>query len=222
MQMGVVEHNPIIGTIQPKGGKPRERVLSDEELGAIWRACGDDDHGRIIRLLILTACRRAEIGDMAWSELDDPKQPITFTVPAARSKNGRAHTLPLTPAMRDIIQQVPQMATRDQLFGQRSHGFTRWAKAKAELDARSGVVNWTVHDLRRSAATKLADLGVQPHIVEQLLNHQSGHKAGSAGIYNRSSYERDVRAALLMWEDRIRTLVEGGERKVLAFPQDAM
>jgi integrase len=88
-------------------------------------------------------------------------------------------------------------------------------KGKHALDERSGVVGWKIHDLRRSVATRMADLGVQPHIIEQILNHQSGHKAGPAGIYNRSSYEREVRAALALWEDHLRTLVAGGERKVL-------
>ena len=70
LTQGLTEANPVIGTLAPKGGKPRERVLSDAELAAIWRACGDDDHGRCIRLLILTGCRRQEIGGMAWSEID--------------------------------------------------------------------------------------------------------------------------------------------------------
>ena len=73
----------------------------------------------------------------------------------------------MTPMMRDIIAGVPRMASRDQLFGQRSHGFTRWHKSKAELDARCGVVGWRIHDLRRSIATRMGDLGVQPHIIEQ-------------------------------------------------------
>src|SRR4051794_40860515 len=114
--------------------------------------------------------------------------------------------------MREIIATVPHMAMRDQLFGQRSHGFTRWAKAKDELDEQSGVDGWVVHDIRRTVATRMADLGVQPHIVEQILNHQSGHKSGVAGTYNRSVYANEVRDALLMWEDHIRTLVEGTER----------
>jgi hypothetical protein len=76
---------------------------------------------------------------------------------------------------------------------------------------------WTVHDIRRTVATKMADLGVQPHIIEEVLNHRSGHKRGIAGVYNRSSYDREVRAALALWADHLRTLVEGGERKVLTF-----
>jgi hypothetical protein len=79
-----------------------------------------------------------------------------------------------------------------------------------------------LRDLRRSVATAMADIGVMPHVIEQILNHQSGHRAGVAGIYNRSSYAREVRAALALWEDHIRSLIEGGERKVFAFgPQPA-
>jgi len=75
-----------------------------------------------------------------------------------------------------------------------------------------------VHDLRRTVATKMADIGVQPHIIEQILNHQSGHKAGPAGIYNRSSYEREVKAALAQWHDHLLALIAGGKRRVLNFP----
>jgi integrase len=215
-RMGLCEQNPTIDSAEPKPSPPRERVLSDNELRAVWHACGDDEYGKIIRLLILTGCRRAEIGDMAWGEID--LEAATFTVPARRSKNGRAHTLPLLSSALDIIKSVPQMATRDQLFGLRSHGFTAWHEGKPALDERSGVANWVVHDVRRSVATKMADIGVQPHIIEAVLNHYSGHRAGVAGTYNRSSYAREVKAALALWADHIRALVDGGERKVLSFP----
>jgi integrase len=215
MRMGIVEFNPVVGTIQPDAGKPRDRVLSDEELVAIWRACGDDEHGKIIRLLILTGCRRGEIGDMEWSEVDLERG--TFTIPASRSKNGTPHMLPLMPMARDIVHSVPKMASRDQLFGQRSHGFTTWHVGKHALDARSRVVGWTVHDLRRSVATKLADLGVLPHVVEEILGHVSGHKRGVAGVYNKSVYKNEVRTALALWESRVHELIEGGERRVVNF-----
>jgi integrase len=153
---------------------------------------------------------------MAFSELD--LDASTWTIPATRSKNARAHTLPLMPMALAIIKAVPRRASRDQLFGDRSaDGFTAWDKLKGRLDAASGVSGWVLHDLRRSVATKMADIGIAPHIIEQILNHQSGHRAGVAGIYNRSSYEREVRAALALWEDHLRTLLEGGQRKVFAF-----
>jgi integrase len=215
MRMGIVESNPVLGTIQPQDAKPRERVLSDSEMSAIWRACRADSHGRIIKLLVLTGARRQEVGGLCWSELDFERG--VWTLPAARSKNGKQHQLPLMPLALDVIAAVPRLATRDTLFGMRGGGFTSWSGAKRELDARSGVTGWTVHDIRRSMATGLANLGVQPHVVEQVLNHQSGHKRGVAGVYNRSSYEREVRAALALWADHIHALVEGGERRVLNF-----
>jgi integrase len=221
LRMGLCEVNPTVGALSPAVGSGRDRVLSDTELAAIWRTCGDDDYGRIIRLLILTGCRRAEIGDMTFNELDDPERPSIFTIPAARAKNGKQHTLPVLPMMRDIIMSVPRMATRPQLFGQRSHGFASWGDGKIELDARSGVANWTIHDLRRTAATRMADLGIGPHIIEQILNHQSGHKRGPAGIYNRSSYEREVRSALALWHDHVRSIVEGSKRKVVPYAPHA-
>ncbi|MGZ5838965.1 MAG: tyrosine-type recombinase/integrase [Croceibacterium sp.] len=216
MQMGLTESNPIIGTLKPQDTRPRERVLNDQELAAIWSACRSDDHGRIIRLLILLGSRRAEIGGIAWSELD--LEGAVWTLPAQRSKNGRAHSLPLMPMALSIIREVPRVLGRDLLFGERAaRGFTAFALGKRDLDARSGVRDWVVHDIRRSVATGMANLGVGPHIVEEVLNHRSGHKGGIAGIYNRSRYEREVRAALGMWCDHIRTLVDGSERKVLAY-----
>ncbi len=216
MTMGLIESNPVIGTHQPKGGKPRSRVRDDQELAAIWRACGDDDYGKIIRLLIFLPCRRQEVGGISFSEIDFERG--EWTIPATRSKNGRAHTLPLMRAAIDILATVPRVASRDHLFGARSErGFCTWAEGKRLLDARSGVTGWVVHDIRRSVATKLADIGVMPHVVEQILNHQSGHKRGHAGTYNRSIYEREVRNALALWADHVRSLIKGGERTVLPF-----
>ena len=113
------------------------------------------------------------------------------------------------------------MAHRDHLFGVRGDGFRAWADGKAALDKRLGdtVAPFVLHDIRRSVATGMADIGVQPHIIETILNHQGGHKRGLAGIYNRSSYQREVKAALALWEDHVRALVEGGERVIVPLPE---
>jgi integrase len=221
LRMGLCDSNPVNDSVKPADIKPRERVLSDAELSAIWRAAGDDEYGKIVRLLILTGCRRAEVGDMAWTEIDLDRG--TWTIPAERSKNGRAHTLPVMPMMGEIVASVPRMVSRNELFGLRSHGFTNWTLPKPVLDERSGVTEppWTIHDIRRTVATRMNDIGIAPHLVEAVLNHQSGSKRGVAGVYNRSSYQREVRAALAQWEDHIRALVAGGERKVLAYPRAA-
>jgi integrase len=215
LRMGLCEQNPVNDAVRPAELKPRERVLSNDELTAVWRACGEDEYGKVIRLLILTGCRRSEVGDMRWSELD--LDGGIWSIPAARSKNGWPHTLPLMPTMLDIIRSVPRMVSRDALFGQRAAGFTKWALDKPGLDQRSGVSDWTTHDLRRSVATGMADIGIAPHVIEAVLNHRSGSKRGVAGVYNRSSYANEVRAALALWADHLRTIIAGGERKVLNF-----
>jgi integrase len=222
LQMGLIENNPVIGAVKPKDNASRERALSEAELAAVWRANGDDDYGRVVKLLILCAGRRQEIGGIRFRELDAERG--TWTLPGERSKNGRPHTLPLPPAAWDIINSVPRRASRDQLFGDRAaRGFSAWAQGKAGLDRRLGdaVAPFQLHDIRRTVATGLADIGITPHVIEQILNHQSGHKRGPAGIYNRSSYEREVKAALALWADHIRSIVDGGGRKIILLPQGA-
>jgi integrase len=200
---GWIDSNPVLNTNAPKAGEPRDRVLTDAELAAIYRACGDDDFGRIVRLLVLMPARRSEVGGLRWCELDLEKG--LWSLPAARSKNHRPHEIPLTPAVQEILQAVPR--TGDHLFGRRGSGFTNW-ESKHALDARCGVANWVLHDLRRTCATRLADIGVLPHAIEAALNHQSGSKRGVAGTCNRSQYAPEVRTALLRWADYVTALVE--------------
>jgi integrase len=123
--------------------------------------------------------------------------------------------LTLPAAALEILHSAPRRGAF--VFGG-SSAFNSWSGLKAQFDASSGVREWRPHDIRRTVATGMADLGVQPHVIEQVLNHQSGHKRGVAGIYNRSSYEREVRAALALWAEHVLALVEGRVSKVLAFP----
>jgi integrase len=219
MGQGLCESNPTIGTNKLAENPTRDRVLSDSEIIAMWRA-GEDLGlpGKAIQLLLLTACRREEIGQMAWAELDEQG---TFTLPAARTKNGRQHTLALPQLALEIVGSIPR-GRGDLVFG--AHGISNWQRPKAALDARLGktVAPWRIHDLRRTAATKMAeDLGIAPHVIEAVLNHQSGHKAGDAGIYNRARYAGETRQALAIWSEHIRALLEGGKSKVIALPTRA-
>jgi integrase len=205
--------NPVNGTHRPANPTPRDRVLAADELVAIWRACGDDDYGRIVRLLILLGSRRAEVGGMRWSEIDAG----TWTLPAERSKNARGHTIALPAPALGIVESVPR-STRDHLFGDRAGvGFSSWALCKAALDRRlAGAAKpWRLHDIRRTAATGMADLGIEPHIIEACLNHYGGHRAGVGGVYNRSNYDRAVTAALARWAEHVLALVEGRASKVV-------
>jgi integrase len=217
MQSGYLEHNPVIGTRRPKRSTGRSRVLTDTDLAAVWQAAGDDGYGRILRLLILTGARRQEIGGLRWLELD--AELGIWTLPPKRAKNGRTLVLPLPPLAWTILNSVSRSTTPDHLFGSRGAGFTGWGRAKAALDARLGasVAPFKLHDLRRTVATRMADIGIQPHVIEAILNHQSGHKGGVAGVYNRSSYHREVTAALAVWADHIRSLTDGETRKIVPF-----
>jgi integrase len=150
---------------------------------------------------MLTGQRREEIGALRWSEIDTEGKLIIL--PSVRTKNGIEHKVPLSAEAMSVLQTC--IRHRDIVFGTRAqNGFTGWSKRKADLDSASGVKDWTVHDLRRTAATGMADIGVQPHIIEAVLNHVGGHKAGVAGIYNRSTYANEKRAALDAWANHIR------------------
>jgi integrase len=205
MQRGYVDHNAVVGTFQPSKSKTRERVLDDAELRAVWAACDqDDDYSAVIRLLILTGCRREEIGDMAWQELNRDKQ--TWTLPGARSKNKCEHSLVLPPLAWEVLDGIKRRPGVDHLFG-RAGGFNNWANRKAGLDERCSIEKpWTVHDIRRSVATGMADLGIAPHVVESVLNHK---RRGIAGVYNRGTYAAEKAQALALWADHVREIVTG-------------
>jgi integrase len=199
---GLTEINPVAGTAKADEGGSRDRVLTEVELRSIWQALGQDDFGAIVRLLILTAQRREEIGGLQWPEIEWDRGLIVL--PPERTKNRRQHELPMSPQVRGILERRPRQPGRGFVFGIGNGGFSGWSDAKAALDAASGVSEFRLHDLRRTAATIMADLlGVLPHIVEAILNHSSGHKAGVAGIYNRARYEGEMRAALERWAAHI-------------------
>jgi integrase len=215
---GFAEHNPVTGTV-PRPEKSRDRVLTPAELRAIWAAtAGDDDYSAIVRLLLLTGARADEIGSLAWAEIMGDK----IVLPGARIKNGRDHVLPLSAPTRAILAARPRMLGGKYVFGRGDNrrGFTGWSSTKVLLDERikaagAKVGHWTNHDLRRSVATHMAELGIQPHVIEAVLNHVSGHKAGVAGIYNRATYSAEKVTALTLWADALLEIVEGRARKVV-------
>jgi integrase len=232
IQQGVCEANPVVGTAKAADMKSRERVLSDAELTAIWQALPNSDFGQIVRLLILTGQRREEIGGLRWSEVDTAKRVITL--PSERTKNHRAHDVPMSKIAFEILKAQPR-CDRDYVFGDgprsngrddaKQGGFQGWSKAKAALDAQAKVDGWRLHDLRRTVATRMAELGVQPHIVEAVLNHVSGHKSGIAGVYNRARYAEEKTAALALWARHLQALVADDRHRegsrIVKFPARA-
>jgi len=192
---GSAESNPVIGIPKPAPEVRRARILTEAEIVRVLAACRNDDFGRIVRLLLLTGQRRDEVAGMSWRELD--LAGATWSLPDHRVKNGQAHEVPLSAAVLQILVSAERIEGRALVFGQGDGGFQGFSRAKAALDARCGVTGWRLHDLRRTAATLMGDrLKVLPHVVEAVLNHVSGHKAGVAGIYNRSLYAPEKREAL--------------------------
>jgi integrase len=192
--------NPVTGTSRPAINGSRSRTLSEAEIAAIWKPANGSDFGRILKLLLLTGQRRNEIGLLRWSEIDLERRLITL--PPSRTKNKREHLVPLSPLAISLMPD--RLEGSDFVFG----GFSGYSNAKAVLDERSGVKGWTIHDLRRTVATLMGEkLGILPHVIEAILNHQSGTKSGVAGIYNRSRYIDECRVALDRWADWISELV---------------
>ncbi len=190
--------NPVIGARSIDKVQDRERVLADAELAAVLNKAPANDYGRIVRLLALTGQRRDEIGALRWSELHDidDAERARIELPAARTKNSRPHTVPLSQAVLEVLAECKRRGDRDLVFGDGQGAYSGWSVSKASLDKACGVEEWRLHDLRRTAATRMADSGTQPHIIEAVLNHISGHKGGVAGIYNRAAYEPEKREAL--------------------------
>jgi integrase len=212
---GLVDANPVVGTNKAIDEESRDRVLSPEELSLVWREAGEGDYAAILRLLILTGQRREEVGGMLWSEID--LRAAMWRIGADRTKNGLAHDVPLSAPAVTILSALNRREGRDLVFGTGDGPFQGWSNAKSALGARLSTAlggatptPWRLHDIRRTVATRMADLGVLPHVVEAVLNHISGHKAGVAGVYNRSSYAAEKRAALELWASHVAGLVEGG------------
>lgn len=215
---GLADANPVIGTNKATDEIARDRVLNDGELGLIWRNAGGGDYGAIVRLLILTGQRREEVGGMLWSELDLAAG--VWRIGAARTKNARLHDVPLSAAAVSTLKGLTPREGRDRVFGAGDGSFSGWSKGKSALDSRvtkalrqtdeaAKLTPWRLHDLRRTCATRMADLGVLPHVIEAVLNHVSGSRAGVAGVYNRSTYAAEKKAALTLWGDHVRDLVQG-------------
>ena len=152
MREGLVETNPVVGTNRAVPERSRERVLSDPELAAIWQACGSDDYGQIVRLLILTGQRREEVGGMRWKEIDLVS--ARWCMPPERTKNHRPHEIPLPAPALAIIRGLLRRPDRPYLFGEGQGPFQGWSKARAGLNRRAAAAGhplapWRLHDIRR-------------------------------------------------------------------------
>jgi integrase len=206
MGEGLAESNPVIGT-NNYPAMSRDRVMTDGELVALWKATADGSRfSAIVRLLLLCACRREEIGGLRWDEVD--LENAMISLPSTRTKSGKPLDLPLPPAAVAILAAQPRRPESAYVFGWRgAGGFRGWSKVKAELDSRLGFPAWRLHDLRRTVATGMNRIGIEPHVVEECLNH-AGARRGVAGVYNRWTYLPQKATALARWSEHLRAIVE--------------
>jgi integrase len=210
--------NPCRDAGRPPKPKPRERVLSDREIGALWHVLEEEGapFGPAIQLLLLTGQRRNEVFEAERSEFDLEKQ--LWTIPGSRAKNGSAHIVPMAPAVSKIVKSLIDADRSGKLMPARGNGHagpSGFSKAmtriRSALEERIGepVPHWTLHDLRRTMATGLQRLGVRLEVTEAVLNHLSGARSGIVGVYQRHNYFAEKKEALILWSKEVKRLSRG-------------
>jgi integrase len=214
----LIERNPCEGLKKPSAPVERDRALTDDEIKAFWSGCDTIAHafGPFFKTLLLTGQRRGELVGAKWSEFDTDK--ALWTIPAERVKNGKVHLVHLPALVVEILASLPRIGDSDLVFttmGDRPLAGFEGARYRLEAAMRKAGVElaaFTLHDLRRSAATGMASLGIPPHIVDRVLNHQAGKISGVARVYNRFEYLDERKAALDTWARHVAGLVGRGEQ----------
>jgi len=205
----IIAASPCAGLKAPAGNEnPRDRVLSDHELRQVWQTAGElGPYGAMVRLLILTGQRRGEVAGMEWGELD--LEDRLWMLPRERVKNKRRHEVPLSPQAVAIIQSLPRISDK---YAFSSNGTApannfsyNWARLRGLL---GDMPPWVIHDLRRTAASGMARLGIGLAVIEKVLNHVGGSFAGIVGVYQRHEFADEKRAALEKWADHVEQLVQ--------------
>lgn len=215
-----LEVNPCRDAGKPDRPKPRERVLTEAELKALWKVLDGEGvpWGPSVKLLILTGQRRDEVFSADRAEFDLKGK--LWTIPGDRAKNGKAHLVPLSPAAVELLEAVPEIEGSDKLFPSRSNlknGASGFSKALARIIAAmeedlGPIERFTLHDLRRTLATGLQRLGIRLEVTEAVLNHVAGTRGGLVGVYQRHEFLDEKRHALEAWAAEVERIVAGADR----------
>jgi integrase len=185
----------------------RDRVLTNDELRAVWRAAEATPYpyGPLVRLLLLTGQRRDEIAAARWPEIDLDEGLLTLG--PERTKTRAGHAVPLTPAAVEILRSLPRFARGDHVFSGRSgnKSFSGFSAAKRRLDRDIGAIQpFTLHDLRRTVRTRIAEAGIMPFIGELVIGHT---QKGVHAVYDLHTYDKEKREALEKWEAKLLAIV---------------
>jgi integrase len=208
-----VAANPCAWVWRPGPPPARERVLTDTEIVTFWRACDAIGwpFGPLFQFLLLTGCRLREAADMARNEIADG----VWTIPGTRTKNGRSLTLALPPPALQILNGMPNVSGTFVFSTNGKTPVSGFSRSKRHLDeamaeiAGKPVAPWRLHDLRRTAASGMAALGVSLPVIEKILNHVSGSFGGIVGVYQRHEFSAEKAEALERWARHIEGLVAG-------------
>ncbi len=206
----IIDRSPCEGVKEPTREIPRDRVLSDEELARVIKAARqiEGPYGGIVEVLALTAQRREEVAQMTWDELDLPKH--VWEIPSTRTKNGKPHIVHLSDLAMRVLDTRPR--TGPYVFGSGDKKFRSFGHAKAKLDKKAGVSGWRLHDLRRTAVSGMARLGVPPHVADKILNHTAGTISGVAAVYQRHEFMAERKDALDAWARHLSAIVYDSTR----------
>jgi integrase len=221
LERDIIDASPVAGIRAPTREVARDRELKPTELAAVWRAAEalETPFRQIVQLLAVTAARKGEVVNMRWEHVD--LDAALWAMPKEMNKAGRRHEVPLSDLAIEIIETLPR--GDGLVFPARKAGSANpvsgFSKIKARLDQLSGVENWRIHDLRRTAASGMARLGHPPHVVAAILNHSPGSTQGITAVYNRHRYADEKRAALDAWAREIERIIGRGEGKVIAIPR---
>lgn len=208
--------SPCDGVKPPGRTFERDRILSDVEVVAVWNAAGQlrTPYGSMYRILMLTGQRRSEVAEMEWTEITN----LVWTIPRERVKKDRPHAVPLCKTAAEILRNLPRYkgnpfvfttnTTSNRQLEKGPRPSSNFNKTKQELDRLSGTSGWTIHDLRRTVRSKLAELRVPEVVARKVLNHESGKVDR---IYNRHDYLSEKREALAKWEKKLISLVRAGQ-----------
>jgi integrase len=210
----ILDQSPAEGVPLPTKEVARDRVLDDSELTQAILAARNigGPYGAIVELLALTGQRREEVACLHWEELDLAQR--IWTIPKARTKNGKAHIVHLSRQALAVLKRADQRGPLVfTLLGIKP--FQDFTHAKRRLDQLSGVTRWRLHDLRRTCVSGMARLGVAPHVADKILNHQAGTISGVAAVYQRHEFLAERRAALDLWGAHVdRVLRKQSERRI--------
>ncbi|MBO1021662.1 site-specific integrase [Methylobacterium sp. SD274] len=224
VERGVLEASPMAGLKPPSQEIARDRVLTDAELTAIWKAAGEIGYpfGSAVQLLILTGQRRSEVLEADWREFNLAAS--SWTIPRERAKNDRAHVVPLSPRVTEILDGLPRIGAKP-LFVFTTNGTTPFSGvskahdrlnrlAAAHMPEGEPLAPWRLHDIRRTFASGCARLGVSVHVVEKALNHTSGTFGGIVGVYQRHDFADERRRAMELWAGHLDVLLMSGAKVI--------